>query len=192
MINSRKLQILVVDDNKMIQATFRSQFSKIDMPVNLSFANDGDESVLICNEKAFDLIFMDYNMPKMNGEKATQLIRNGKLNQFDKCTIFTCSATTSYETGYQGIYPGANDRLDKPVKLDELRTVLEKFNQETLLSTRHTESTQDTMVETNLKQRTTKASRNSLFPTSTQSLDQRKGNDLEEEKSCCRKYCTIL
>ena len=189
---SRKLQILIVDDNKMNQMAIRAQVAKIiPVPVDFSFADDGKRSVNICNEKSFDLIFMDYNMPEMNGEEATKNIRNQSLNPFDKCIILTCSATTSGENGYEGIYPGANDRLEKPIKINELRSILKKFNlhQE---NTPSEENSREIVAETRLRKHTTNILNDRLFSQATQSLDQDQNNDTEEEINCCRKQCTIV
>lgn len=78
----KKQKILIADDNPhfakalkfMLLDSFQEQVEEIDI------VKDGDECLSELNNKLYDTVFMDINMPKMNGiettREATQLYRN--------------------------------------------------------------------------------------------------------------------
>jgi DNA-binding NarL/FixJ family response regulator len=78
----KKQKILIADDNPhfakalkfMLLDSFQDQIEEI------CIVKDGDECLNELNNKIYDTVFMDINMPKMNGieatREATQLYRN--------------------------------------------------------------------------------------------------------------------
>jgi DNA-binding NarL/FixJ family response regulator len=78
----KKQKILIADDNPhfakalkfMLLDSFQDQVEEI------VIVKDGDECLVELNNKLYDTVFMDINMPKMNGiettREATQLYRN--------------------------------------------------------------------------------------------------------------------
>jgi DNA-binding NarL/FixJ family response regulator len=78
----KKQKILIADDNPhfakalkfMLLDSFQDQVEEINI------VKDGDECLVELNNKLYDTVFMDINMPKMNGiettREATQLYRN--------------------------------------------------------------------------------------------------------------------
>jgi CheY-like chemotaxis protein len=80
---TRTLNILIVDDDRIAHKVMPLQIvNAIPSSIikNFEFAKNGKEALDKCNNGAFDLIFMDYNMPIMKGDEATLLIREGNLN----------------------------------------------------------------------------------------------------------------
>lgn len=80
------------------------------------------------------------------------------------------------------VYPGANDRLEKPIQHEELQRILVKANN------------QDVLVEAPLNERGFKTNSTSFFAHPKQASNQSKGRDFKEEeaKNICREFCTIL
>src|SRR5690606_34202500 len=71
--------ILLVEDNKINQKFMSIVFSQ--MGYQPDIARNGQEAIDMVNLKAYEIIFMDHQMPKMNGAEATKAIRglkNGK------------------------------------------------------------------------------------------------------------------
>ena len=76
--------------------------------------------------KKYDLIFMDIQMPKMDGYKATQEIRH--LPDKDKACIPIIAMTASAfeEDKREAIASGMNGHIAKPIDVNELMAILVK------------------------------------------------------------------
>jgi len=114
-----KLHCLIVEDNQL-NATI---LGRILGQLNYSF--DIAENGLIATDKAsdkqYDLIFMDLNMPVMDGFKAIDIIRN---EQGQQVPILVVTANTSNED-LQRVYElGANLHVYKPITLDSVQKAL--------------------------------------------------------------------
>jgi CheY-like chemotaxis protein len=85
---------------------------------------NGREVLDKLQEKKFDLIFMDIQMPEMDGLEATRMIRKGAEPQ---PVIIAMTANAMQGDQEECLAQGMNDYLPKPVKLDELVSMLEKW-----------------------------------------------------------------
>lgn len=75
-----------------------------------------------------DIIFMDVNMPEMDGYQCTQEIRKSEaLNSKRSTVIVIVTAFTSAEDKNRSSKCGANDHLDKPLNLEDLKYILRKY-----------------------------------------------------------------
>ncbi len=103
-----KLNILVVDDNKINQIVTKNILTKKSYTVTL--CSDGTEAVDAAKENTYDLILMDLNMPVMGGIEATEIIR-----EFDKRTpIIALTAVEEKEVVKKAKSIGMNDLIVKP------------------------------------------------------------------------------
>jgi CheY-like chemotaxis protein len=68
-----KKTILVVDDNKLLSETIQRYFEEYGHTV--SSCQSGSDALKLLKERTFDLIFTDYNMPKMNGAALCKILR---------------------------------------------------------------------------------------------------------------------
>lgn len=75
------------------------------------------------NTPGIDLIFMDIQMPEMNGHDATREIR--KFNK--KVIIIAQTAFALSGDRGKAIEAGCNDYISKPVKKAELQKLVEKY-----------------------------------------------------------------
>jgi PAS domain S-box-containing protein len=123
-------RVLVAEDNIMNRKYITTLLKKWDItPV---MAHDGQEAIEACKEKEFDIIFMDIQMPEVDGFEATISIRNTtNLNQDTPIIALTASALTKEKDKAFSI--GMNDFLSKPFAPIELLRCLNKHvNQEEL------------------------------------------------------------
>ena len=119
-ISFSKANILAVDDNPSnlhILGNFLA-----DMAVHTHFAQNGAEALQQCREKHFDLIFMDIQMPHMDGIETSRRIRNDGLNT--KTPIIALSAYLSPENPAQLREAGINDYFSKPISEAQLASLL--------------------------------------------------------------------
>lgn len=115
----KALHCLIVEDNPL-NATILGR-----MVSHLNYSFDVAENGLIATDKAsekhYDLIFMDLNMPVMDGFKAIDIIRN---EQGQQVPILVVTANTSNDD-LQRVYElGANLHVYKPITLDSVQKAL--------------------------------------------------------------------
>jgi PAS domain S-box-containing protein len=123
------IRILLAEDNLVNQKLATLMLSKAGYQV--SVANNGKEAVdaYTAAPDAFDLIFMDVQMPEMDGKEATQTIR---AQGFDDVPIIAMTAHAMKGDREMCLEAGMNDYLTKPIKRDAVFTIIEKnvFNKE--------------------------------------------------------------
>jgi len=112
--------ILLVEDNPVNQKMTNLMLSKAGYMIDI--AEDGEEAVKKYTLKpdAYDLIFMDINMPKMNGFQATSLIRSfeEKNKSISKIPILALTANVLDDFKLKCVEAGMDDFLTKPIKRD--------------------------------------------------------------------------
>jgi len=85
-------------------------------------ANDGKEALAQLNKHDISVVLMDIMMPKMDGYKAIQTIR--QQPQFRKLPIIALTAKAMKGDKAKCIEAGANDYLAKPIDTDKLFSLL--------------------------------------------------------------------
>ncbi len=73
-----KLRILIVDDHNQFVKAFKYLLDDLfaDHIQYIDFVNNGDDCLEILGNKVYDIIFMDVDMPGMNGIDATKIIND--------------------------------------------------------------------------------------------------------------------
>lgn len=119
--------ILIVEDNVINQKVVLSVLGKSHMTLHV--ANNGKDAVAFMRDtkESIDFIFMDINMPVMDGYSATELIR--KDNRFDDVAIVALTALVSEHEIEKMFDSGMNGYLPKPVRIEKLYSALEMFVQ---------------------------------------------------------------
>ena len=113
------LRILVAEDNPVNQKLAIFMFKKLACSIDI--ANNGVEVLDKLNHKVYDVIFMDMQMPEMDGVEATQRIR---LNCDPQPWIIAMTAHAVGEARETCLQAGMNDYISKPIRIEELTTVL--------------------------------------------------------------------
>ena len=123
--NFKGAHVLIVEDNVINQKVVLSVLGKSEM--ELSVANNGEEAVAFMHENVgkVDFIFMDINMPVMDGYRASELIRND--NRYDKVPIVSLTALVSEHEIEKMFDSGMNGYLPKPVRIEKLYAALDVF-----------------------------------------------------------------
>jgi len=117
------LSILVAEDNKVNQIFIMNTLGKLGYTADLVM--DGAEALKMTEQKSFDIILMDIQMPVMDGLEATKLIKE-KYPVHPYIIALTASALQQDKD--QCLKAGMDDYISKPVKLEELVTLLEKWS----------------------------------------------------------------
>ena len=114
--------ILIAEDVESNFLYLKAVLSKLN--ANIFWAKNGIEAVEICNEgNAIDLIFMDLQMPEMNGYEATQILKK----KYPNMPIVAQTAFAMSDDREKALDAGCDDHLAKPIKSKDLLNVVEKF-----------------------------------------------------------------
>ncbi len=116
-------RILLAEDNPINQKLARFQLTKSGYHVTV--ANDGEEAVKLFTETPdqFDLIFMDIQMPHMNGLEATRVIRE----KYPDIPIVAMTAQSMKGDREKCLEAGMNDYISKPIKIDTVIEIITKW-----------------------------------------------------------------
>ena len=120
------VKILLVEDDATNQLFMKILFKKLG--INFDLANDGLEAVEKFKSEKYNCIFMDENMPNMNGIEATkQILEFEKLNGLNHTPIIAVTANALKGDRERFLNAGMDDYITKPVDKDKLQLVLSKF-----------------------------------------------------------------
>lgn len=117
-------RILVAEDSKANQILIKSLLKKIGLEVEL--VEDGKKATQKAESEDFDLIFMDMQMPNMNGYQATEYLRKKGY----KLPVIALTAHVMKGDDNKCINAGCNDYLPKPINRVKLVNILRKYLKE--------------------------------------------------------------
>lgn len=123
LMRSSKARILVAEDNKVNQVVTQGLLRKLGYDSEI--VSDGHAAVHKAGTETFHLLLMDVQMPGISGLEATQAIRALPAGQNVPIIALTASATA--EDRENCLKAGMDDYVSKPISLDALRTVLERW-----------------------------------------------------------------
>ena len=117
-------KILLVEDNVINQKVFVGVLGKSNMQI--SIAKHGKEALsMLSMNNDYDIIFMDINMPVMDGYVASIKIREN--SNYDHIPIIALSALTSSDEVSRMFTSGMNGYMAKPLQKEKLYTVFSIF-----------------------------------------------------------------
>jgi len=127
----KKLSLLVVEDNEMNQKLITKILEIWDVTFDLSI--NGMEAISLTQQKQYDMILMDINMPIIDGVEATNIIRKDKQNLNHKTPIMAMTAAALLEEKNKALQAGMNDYITKPfspnILLDKIYYLMNKDSQ---------------------------------------------------------------
>jgi two-component system sensor histidine kinase/response regulator len=122
---ARALQILLAEDNPVNQMTATTMFEKLGHVVVV--ANNGRQAIDKLNEQAFDVVFMDVQMPEMDGVTATGEIRKQEQATGKHIPIVAMTAHAMKGDKEKCLAAGMDDYVAKPIRRKDLSEVLARI-----------------------------------------------------------------
>lgn len=116
-------EILVVEDNGPSRNLMRLNLERIKQKAD--YAKNGKEAIDLCSQKTYDIIFMDCQMPVIDGFEAAQKIRQIEQNQ--KTPIIAITANAMKGDKQKALDAGMDEYLTKPIRLEDIRSTLIKW-----------------------------------------------------------------
>jgi CheY-like chemotaxis protein len=122
------LRLMIVEDDVINQKVLQGVLKRSEMLIDI--ANNGEECLeLLKQNKHYDMILMDINMPVMDGYAATRKIRESSA--YDTIPIIALTALTSPDEVSKMFDVGMNGHLAKPLHKEKLFTAFDMFLQQT-------------------------------------------------------------
>ena len=117
---SKKPNILFTDDEKTLRNIMAKELTR--MGYNVTCCDSGAETSKNMQERDFDVVILDINMPVMNGIETLK-----RLKEMESTTeVIVLTGQGSIESAVQAIKLGAYDYLTKPCQLAELNALLQR------------------------------------------------------------------
>jgi YesN/AraC family two-component response regulator len=120
----QRISVLIVDDDvaarDLLSSLLRTEFD-----VQIETLTDGIDAMRRCREADFDIVWMDFEMPGMDGLDAISVIKSVKPDQF----IAMVSGHSSVDVVKKAISLGVDSYLVKPFTLGKVKGIVDKFLQ---------------------------------------------------------------
>ena len=126
------VRALVVDDESMNLVVAKSIFGRYGMKVTT--VTSGPESISICRDKVFDIIFMDHMMSGMDGVEAMKRIRTDVSGLNGSIPIVALTANAMSSAKQMFLAEGFDGFVSKPVEVVELERVLKQVLPKSVIS----------------------------------------------------------
>ncbi|MBF0408009.1 MAG: response regulator [Candidatus Riflebacteria bacterium] len=121
-----KCRVLLTEDNKINQNVAVKMLMKFG--INPDIANNGSEAVKAALQSDYDLVFMDCQMPEMDGYEVTRIIReNERKSGKKKLPIIAMTAHSFQGEREKCFQAGMDDFISKPVRLEDISFLLNKW-----------------------------------------------------------------
>ncbi len=124
--SGQPMRILVADDSINNQILIKKLLEKRNHNVNV--VGNGAEAVTAVENIPYDMVFMDIQMPEMDGVTATTKIRSEKNKDRENLPIIALTADIIPGARERYIEAGMNDYLQKPINTDVLDQILNKWS----------------------------------------------------------------
>lgn len=116
------LSVLVVDDNEINRLVLEASLEKFN--IKSDFAIDGQDAILKCKQKHYDLIFMDCIMPILDGFEATKQLRSNNICSPKSTYIVALTANASSQDKLSCKQAGMDMFIAKPFKLPAIEEAI--------------------------------------------------------------------
>ena len=117
------IHALVAEDNPINQKLISVVLEKLGLTVTL--VSNGKEALMMRKENEFDIIFMDIQMPVLNGIEATQeILQYETINQLKHVPVIALTANALTGDREKYITAGMDNYLSKPIELEKLKDLI--------------------------------------------------------------------
>ena len=120
----KPVSVMIVDDDiaarDLLSSLLRTQFR-----VEIEAVSDGIEAMRMFRQKQYDIVWMDFEMPGMDGLSAIEIMRTIRSDQF----IVMVSAHSDVDIVKKAIGLGVNSYIVKPFTTGKVKDAVDKYLQ---------------------------------------------------------------
>ncbi|WP_084332550.1 response regulator [Marinobacterium jannaschii] len=124
-VDFSNIHVLVVEDNTVNQMVAKANLERLGIATDI--ANNGQEAVDAAREFHYDLIFMDCQMPVLDGYEATRMIRSLADSSNAGVPIIAMTANAMQGDRERCLEAGMDDYLSKPTSPEKLENTLKQW-----------------------------------------------------------------
>lgn len=117
-------EVLVVDDVLINLKVAEGLLGKLNMHIDTALS--GAEAIEKCKDKHYNLVFMDYMMPEMNGTEAMNHIKD-EIDGYENVPFIALTADTVTEAKQVLIEQGFSDFVSKPIDVQYITGIIRKW-----------------------------------------------------------------
>lgn len=121
--NINEVRALLVEDYPVNQAFAEKLLRKFGL-INIDLAENGIEAIEKYKNNSYDIIFMDCQMPELDGYQATQKIREMEESSPMHTPIIAMTANAMMGDREKCLKCGMDDYISKPLRAEHLRAIL--------------------------------------------------------------------
>ncbi|MFC5648756.1 PAS domain S-box protein [Paenibacillus solisilvae] len=123
-LKDNQLRILIAEDNEVNQMVLKKMVKKLGY--NSTAVLNGAEAIEAIKRHPYDIIFMDIQMPLMDGIQATQIIKESLSSmKIPYIVAVTAHALKSDRERY--LSAGMDEYISKPIQMDAVSDIIEKY-----------------------------------------------------------------
>ncbi len=119
------MRLLIVDDTPMNLQVIAGLLKRTRMHIDV--ATSGAECINKFGREHYDLVFLDYRMPQMNGIETLAILRQKYPEKYEKTPIISLTASAVSGDKEKMLRAGFTDYLSKPVNIDEMEHMMIKY-----------------------------------------------------------------
>ena len=163
-LTTTKPKILAVDDNPANLMLVREFL--VNLGAETVTAASGEDAIAECDKQSFDLIFMDIQMPGLDGIEATKEIRK-RAPKGVRTPVVALTAHAVNDRKSELLLAGLDDYLSKPITEEQLAHVIQRWCNQTVMSSKEktaTEQPPNTERQSNLQRQSHSFTQESLIP----------------------------
>lgn len=139
------MKLLIIEDDKNILESLKCGFEDEGYVVDM--AVDGEEGIYQANTNSYDVIVLDWMMPKFDGIEVLEVLRKDGV----KTPIIMLTAKANVKDRVKGLSVGADDYLSKPFHFEELFARVEALYRRAYLSHEQSMRVGDITIKTDIK-----------------------------------------
>ncbi|MDR3341768.1 MAG: response regulator [Treponema sp.] len=105
--------VLVVDDSQIMRNIIKNMVLTLKMPCQFVEAANGEDALRQMQAKEIDLVFLDWNMPKVSGIEFLKMVRS--IDKYKTLPIIMVTSEAARYSVIEALKNGATDYITKPV-----------------------------------------------------------------------------
>jgi CheY-like chemotaxis protein len=121
------MNVLIAEDDLTLRQMMEILLSRKDIPYKV--VGDGQGAVEAWESGAYDMVFMDVQMPGMDGLEATRIIREKEKDKGGHVPIIAMTAHAMTGDRDACRAAGMDDYISKPFRFDELFSLIDKYSE---------------------------------------------------------------
>lgn len=122
----QKISSLIVEDNETNQRLLVLMLEHLGCTVKA--VGNGKEALAVLSESNFDLVFLDVQMPEMDGFEAARRIRDTSSSVLNhQVPLLAITAHVSLDYQQRCYESGMNDFIAKPIRMNDLTKAVSKW-----------------------------------------------------------------